>query len=434
MNKTFRSVCILLIAALLFCTGCASQVKSIKSATINDDGELVLRYTDGTKANLGVVVGTDGENGKDGQDGQDGQDGSDGRDGADGTDGDSGIGGSSAVLATAKALRSAVSIFCDFSSYSSAGSGVIYRLDKSTGNAFIITNYHVVYDSSYRYNNGICRDIYVYLYGSELADHELKATYVGGSQNYDIAVLYVEGSELLKGDFASAVTVADSDLVCAGDIAIAVGNPESMGISASQGVVSVDSEHITMTAADERTEVSFRVMRIDTAVNPGNSGGGLFNDKGELIGIVNAKTSDTSVENIGYAIPSNIALAVAENIREHCFGTTQTAVQRALMGVTVATTESHAVLDESTGKVRVVETVEVYEVNRGSLAYGKLEAGDILVSAVIGGKTVQITRQHHIVDAMLNARLGDTVVVSVLRNGEAMEFAMVVTSDCITEY
>ncbi len=432
MSKTKRIWCVLLIAAMLACTGCSSQVKSIKSAAINSDGELILRYTDGTKDNLGVVVGTDGKDGADGQDGSDGQDGQDGADGEDGQAGQQG--NTSGTLATAKALRSAVSIFCDFSSFSSAGSGVIYRLDRASGNAFIITNYHVVYDASYRSNNGICQDIYVYLYGSELSDYEIKATYVGGSQNYDIAVLYVEGSEMLQNDFVSAVTVADSDLICAGDTAIAVGNPESMGISASRGVVSVDSEHITMTAADERTEVSFRVMRIDTAVNPGNSGGGLFNDTGEHIGNVNAKTSDTPVENIGYAIPSNVAIAVAENIREHCFGTAKTAVQRAIMGVTVATTESCAVLEESTGKIRIVETVEVHEVSAGSLAYGKLKAGDVLVSADIGGKTVQISRQHHIVDAMLYARVGDTVTITVLRDGQTMEFSMTVTADHITEY
>ncbi len=432
MSKKIRILCIFLLSALLLCTGCASEGKSIKTATINDDGELILRYTDGTKANLGVVVGVNGTDGKDGTDGIDGADGSDGKDGTDGADGKEGA--SSNVTATAKALRSAVSIFCDFSSFSSAGSGVIYKLDRATGSAFIITNYHVVYDASYRLGNGICQEISVYLYGSEIQGQELSATYVGGSQNYDIAVLYVENSDLLKSSFPAEVSVANSDEVCAGDIAIAVGNPESMGISASQGVVSVDSERITMTAADERSEVTFRVMRIDTAVNPGNSGGGLFNEHGELIGIVNAKISDTSVENIGYAIPSNVAIAVAENIYEHCFQTSKTGVQRALMGITVSTSESCAVYDETTSKIRLEETVEIHQVSAGSLADGSLFAGDRLLAAQIGGRTITVTRQHHIVDAMLYARAGDTIVITVLRNGETLDVPLTVTAAHIAEY
>ena len=68
-----------------------------------------------------------------------------------------------------------------------------------------------------------------------------------------------------------------------GDSAIAIGNAQGYGVSASCGIVSVDSEYITMTAADGRTSVSFRVFRVDTAVNSGNSGGGLFDGQCRLI-------------------------------------------------------------------------------------------------------------------------------------------------------
>ena len=66
-------------------------------------------------------------------------------------------------------------------------------------------------------------------------------------------------------------------------------------------------------------KTEMRVIRVDTAVNPGNSGGGLFNSKGELIGIVNAKIISSDVENIGYAIPSSVAINVADNIINHTF-------------------------------------------------------------------------------------------------------------------
>ena len=82
-----------------------------------------------------------------------------------------------------------------------------------------------------------------------------------------------------------------------------------------------------MTAADNRTEVSFRVMRVDAPVNSGNSGGGLFDGQGKLIGIVNAKIVDEGVENIGYAIPSNVAVSIANNIIDYCYRTDTERVQ-----------------------------------------------------------------------------------------------------------
>ena len=456
----------------------AADSVGITDAHINENGELVLVYDNGTEQNLGTVVGrdgVDGQNGLDGKDGKDGRDGVDGADGANGADGQNGqdgkngqdgqdgIGnsgetviinntGSGISAASAKGLRSAVSIVCQFQAtvqqggwrpgsgsastqeYSSAGSGVIYQLDKAEGDAFILTNYHVVYDSGSNTANGISQDINVYLYGSEIEEKAITATYVGGSLYYDIAVLRVENSDILRASDACAVTVADSDSVAVGESAIAVGNAQGYGISTSFGIVSVDSEYIIMTAADGKTSVSFRVIRVDTAVNSGNSGGGLYDDEGNLIGIVNAKIVDDGVENIGYAIPSNVAVSVANNIIDYCFGTALERVQRALLGITVSSSNSKAVYDSATGLVSIQETVSVYEISDGSLAGGVLQAGDILVSATINDHTSVISRQYHIIDMMLDVRVGDVVTLQILRNGEEMTVSFTITEGCLTEY
>ncbi len=435
-----------LVICLLFCftfvlSSCNSHYNVGITAEINENGELILIYSDGREQNLGVVVGSDGENGKDGINGN-------------GTDASLVItsDGSSTPAATAKGLRSAVSIVCNFQAtiqqggwrpgwgntatrnYSSAGSGVIYQMDKAEGDAFIITNYHVVYDASSNTENGISNDISVYLYGSEIKEKAIEATYVGGSLYYDIAVLRVEDSEILKASNACEIDVADSDNVVAGDGAIAIGNAQGLGISSTFGIVSVDSEHITMTAADEKTEVSFRVMRVDTAINSGNSGGGLYDDEGNLIGIVNAKIVYEGVENIGYAIPSNVAVSIAENIIDYCYGTDGERVQRAFLGITVSTSDSKAVFDSDTGLVTIEETVSVYEVSDGSLADGVLQAEDILVSATLNGNTVNITRQYHIIDMMLDVRVGDTVSLVIVRDGVQMTVGTEITEECLVSY
>lgn len=426
MKKTMMKLLAVALACLLL-AGCAQgEAVGIVDAEINEVGELVLHYSDGSRDYLGVVVG------------QDGQDGADGKDGADGAS----AAVSNVSAAAAVGLRSSVSIFCthyqvdrrgNATEYYAAGSGVIYQLDKESGDAFIITNYHVVFDADSRAKNGIAEKITVYLYGSEIQGSEIAATYVGGSQYYDIAVLRIEDSEALRQADVTAVTMADSDAVQVGSTAIAIGNAEGGGISVSSGIVSVDSEYITMNAADGVTSVDYRVMRIDTAVNSGNSGGGLFDGQGRLIGIVNAKTIEEGVENIGYALPSSSVIAVADNIIDYCFGTECESVQRPIMGVTVMTTGSSAVYDPETGAVSIRETVEIHEVTPGQLG-AVFQPGDVLVSASLKGTVKEITRQHHIIDLMLTARPGDTVEFQVLRDGQPQTLQLTVTEACLTAY
>lgn len=388
----------------------------ISSVNVNSEGELIITYTNGSIQNLGTVVGQDGNVNVD-------------------IEGNS----NDASYAVAKGLRSAVSVQCThnvynkygmLSSSASAGSGIIYKLDKETNSAFIITNYHVVFNSDSINDNGIADSIYVYLYGSEYSDMKIPATFVGGSNNYDIAVLRVDNCDYLENNVFLEATFANSDETYVGQSAIAVGNPDGAGISASYGIISVYSEHITLNIGGT---VSLRVMRIDTPVNSGNSGGGLYNENGELIGIVNAKTSDESLENIGYAIPSNIVKAVADNIIDHCYETELEKVQRALLGITVGISNSSPYLTED-GHIKVKETVFVTEVSKGGIAYGVIEKNDVLISARLNDTEIEIIRQHQIIDFLLNARVGDTFFITVERNNEEITFEIPITEDAINEY
>ena len=379
------------------------------------------------------------------------------------------------------AKLSSVSVYCSFDvAYStftlrgfqtgtqigiSAGSGVIYSLNKSQGSAYIITNYHVVYNADSE--QGVSEKILVYLFGSEVIGNELyteeyakqnnstapeyrgmgiEATYVGGSQHYDIAVLYVENSDILKNSNAVAVNFADSNDVVASQTAYAVGNAEGEGISVTKGVVSVDSENLQMTVADNSEVTSFRVIRIDTAVNSGNSGGGLFDEEGNLIGIVNAKTNADGVENIGYALPSNVVKYIVENILYYKNSNINKNfdVRKCMLGITISSRQSTTVLDES-GKIKIKETVMINEVLKDGLAYGKLQAGDVLVSFKIHHKDeaegvyteYKVDRSFIIVDLMLTMRVGDTLKVVYDRTTDGTttrgEAEFVMTEECISE-
>jgi len=352
------------------------------------------------------------------------------------------------ILAASKALLSSVSIISQFTkfsglsmgnngtgeTYASAGSGVIYQLDKEYGNAYIITNYHVVYDSEASTSNHISNKITVYLYGQEDTDYAIEAKYVGGSMLYDLAVLEVKNSETLMKSPAVAADIADSNLVSVLERAIAIGNPEGHGISATVGYVNVDSEYITMTASDSKTTMELRVIRTDAAVNHGNSGGGLFNSRGELIGIVNAKMADDSIDNIGYAIPSNVARAVADNIIYYCKDGTRECVVRVIMGITVKTAEAYSEYDKETGKIYKRERISVDSIESTSSVGAYLNIGDIINSITIDGTKYEVTRLFHVVDSMLNARVNSTVVLNITRGDEVKDVTIPITNAMLTDY
>lgn len=350
------------------------------------------------------------------------------------------------TVSVAKALLSSVSIKCVFktvsygTSYpsgiggrekSASGSGVIYKLDKNSGDAYVITNYHVVYHSQSNTENRISDDIKVYLYGQESDDYAIPATYVGGSMNYDLAVLKIDGSRILAESNAMAVSFADSDEVVVLDKAIAIGNPEALGISATLGHVNVESEYITMEGADGVTAIQIRVMRMDTAVNSGNSGGGLFNKRGELIGIVNAKLNNT--DNMSYAIPSNFVKSVVDNILYYCDGTELEGVYRCYLGITVSASKLYTVYDAERGVVLKREQISIATVENNGLAKNALKVGDIINSITIDGTRYDVYKMYIVTDSMLSARVGSKVTVNVTRGGEVMDVEIEITESALTQ-
>ena len=344
---------------------------------------------------------------------------------------------SSEVLAVSKALLSSVSIICEFSgklgseSYAYSGSGVIYKLDKEKGEAYIITNYHVVHDDQASTLNKISSKIHVMLYGQEYADYMMDAEYVGGSSQYDIAVIKITANTHLMSSSATVANFADSNAVSVLEKVVAIGNPGGDGISATVGYVNVDSEEIDL---DGDGEKEFRVIRTDAAVNGGNSGGGLFNLEGNVVGIVNAKRANDSVDNIGYAIPSNVAKAVADNIVYYCDGTTEECPKRVLMGITVTHTDLRTEYDAESVKVRRVETLKVEDVTKGGAVDGLIKKGDVINSITIDGKTYEVTRIFHVVDSMLNARLTSKVSINITRGEKTIDVEIPITSKMLTDW
>ena len=329
------------------------------------------------------------------------------------------------VSAEKKTLLSTVSIISEWQGVPGAGSGVIYQIDKEKGDAYIITNYHVVY------YNAIADKINLYLYGMQNKSYAIPATFVGGSVINDLAVLKVTGSEVLKNSHAIAATFGDSELVRVFDDAIVVGNPEGYGMSVTKGIISVESESIDIAGADGRI-ITIRVIRTDAAVNQGNSGGGLYNSKGELIGIVSAKLFGETIDNLGFAIPSNLVKNLVDNIIDNCNGNDKTKVQRPLLGVTIIASSLGVVIDPETGDMIQAQIVTVDSLTDNSAVKEILKVGDVINSVTIDGVTYNITKTYQLPDLMLSARVGSTVVMNITRGEQTFDTASVtVTAEMI---
>ena len=350
-----------------------------------------------------------------------------------------------------KSLQSAVTVYAEFCVTQSSGwpfgstlkglsqsigSGVIYEIDDSS--VYFVTNYHVVYNSSANADNGsdIGRRLVVYLYGSEdkdkpaqingetdelgypvldYGDYAIECEFVGGSYSNDLAVLRADKADVFAvNDSVAAASVADGYAV--GQTAIAIGNTEAEGISVTEGIVSVEREEVLFTGG--RTQ---EVLRIDTAIYSGNSGGGLFDLKGRLIGITNGGNEED--QNINYAIPLQVVRGTVENILFHANdGDDLTSgLLTPTRGVTVTSQNSRYVYDAAAGVGKIYEDVSVAEVTSRSIAAELgVQEGDLLRAFTVNGTTREIARSYDIGDLRLTLRPDDVLSFTVERDGDTV--------------
>ncbi len=266
---------------------------------------------------------------------------------------------------------------------SGAGSGVIISAD-----GLIVTNNHVVSGANtitVTTTNGT----------------EYKAEVIGSDSDSDIAVIKVDGENL---PFA---LMGDSDKLVVGQSVVAVGNPlGELGGTVTNGIVSALSRDVSI----DGTEMT--LIQTNAAVNPGNSGGGLFNMYGELIGVVNAKStstaSGTSVEGIGFAIPVNTAAKVTEELINYGY-----VRGKVMLGITYVDVDS-----SYKAMYYRVNALGVYVATSESEA---LEAGDRIVA--IDGD--EVTYGADVKAGLRGHSVGDEISVTVVRGGKYVDVKIV---------
>ena len=260
-----------------------------------------------------------------------------------------------------------------------AGSGVIIRDD-----GYIATNYHVIQGAN---------KVQVTLHNGET----YPATIIGGNSDMDIAVIKISAKDL------KPATVGDSSTVSVGDTAVAIGNPlGQLGGTATTGIIS---------ALDRTLEIEGRtlsLMQTDAAINGGNSGGGLFNSKGELIGIVDAKSSGVGIEGLAFALPINNVIDDINDIIENGNVTT-----RPVVGVTIAD------VSEDSARYYQLDSAGVYitQVTGENAKKAGFQPEDRIVS--LDGEEISSSQQF--VSAVKKHKAGDIVTIVVSRSGQEIE-------------
>ena len=261
-----------------------------------------------------------------------------------------------------------------FSQYvsSGAGSGVIISQSGKTG--YIVTNNHVIKDAT---------SIIVRLKDGT----ELPATLVGTDSMTDLAILVVSTDLTL-----TCAELGNSDNLVVGQEVLAIGNPlGELGGTVTNGIVSALEREVTIDGEN------MTLLQTNAAVNPGNSGGGLFDMYGKLIGVVNAKSSGDDVEGLGFAIPANTVYQIVTELVEHGY-----VRGRPALGITVNVARQQYFM-------QIVSYIYVTDPGKTGL-----QVNDILYA--IDG--TEITSSDVISSAISGKSVGDTVEIVVLRNNK----------------
>lgn len=268
-----------------------------------------------------------------------------------------------------------------------AGSGVIFRSD-----GYIVTNNHVI-DGASKINVTL-KD------GTVCA-----ATLIGADPQTDLAVIKVEATELDVAQFG------DSASLIVGQTAIAIGNPlGSLGGTVTDGIISALDREITI---DKQT---MTLLQISAAVNPGNSGGGLFDAKGMLIGIVNAKRKGSDIEGLGFAIPIDTVKVIITDLVNYGYVRGRVDAGITLIQIDDAITAM---------QYRVpYYGVYVYKIEQDSNAYAAgVRSGDYI--SAVNGK--QITTSAEFNNLLRSMQIGDEITFAVKRSKTDMQFTFELT-------
>lgn len=278
---------------------------------------------------------------------------------------------------------------------SGTGSGFIYKIDGKY--AYVMTNHHVV-------SGGTKFTVIT------STDEEIEGKVLGSDEYLDLAVIQIE-----KKDYMEAVSILkDSSKVSLGDMVFTIGAPvgyEYRG-TVTNGIISGLNRLVEVSVKNNYSgDYVMEVIQTNAAVNPGNSGGPLFNANGEVIGVISMKLVENSIEGMGFAIPIDFAMAHIEKLEKG------EKIERPLLGISMLNVTDSYYLWQSriTLPEEVEEGVVVVEVSEKSGASkSTLQKGDVIVKL----NDADVKNSAYLKYLLYKYNPGDTVKITYNRNGK----------------
>ena len=280
------------------------------------------------------------------------------------------------------------------------GSGFVYKKDDKYG--YIMTNNHVVEDAT---------EILITLSNGG----EVEGEVLGTDSYMDVAVVRIDADKVLQ-----VAEIGDSTESKLGDTVFTVGTPVSTEYAGTvtKGIISGENREITVT--NNGSEYMMEAIQIDASINPGNSGGPLVNINGEVIGVNSVKLVESSIEGMGFAIPIEVAMSQVEKLENG------EAIARPVIGVSLYDLDSLPLLGNSDLKIdsSIKSGVVVNSVDSGSDAEAAgLERNDVIIK--VDGTDVKGSA--HLKYLLYKHNIGDSVKLTIIRNGNEKELTLKLT-------
>ena len=320
-------------------------------------------------------------------------------------------------------MRSIVEIYNTYPSgeslTSAFGSGVIIE-ENEEGDVYVATNLHVVSGGLQKDGTFLegCETIVSFLGADKL--NGLKAEIIGFYKNFDIAVLFVKD---FKDKFSIVCPIEKEfpEPIVTEKVRV-IANALGKGTSVTEGIVSKASEYINMGVSYQQEPITIRQIRVDASMNQGCSGGGVFNEDGKFLGMVNARSSKEGVDDFGYVIPSATVIPLTEKIiSSHKEGQVDNSLFN--LGAEVIEVNPNYTWDEEENTIKTKYVVKVSSVANGTIASVFLKKDDELFSVKVNDKLTLINREFQLDGALYGIKTGDEITFKYIREGEIKEYA-----------
>lgn len=327
------------------------------------------------------------------------------------------------------AMASVVTIQCRKNTNTTNGTGLIYSIDEV--GAIVLTNYHVVYNASEETH--IYSEIYVSLYNEHTLEgnltnynRTLSASYIGGSRTYDIAVLKIENCSSWVDAGAKAVTFSTSEPKIGTGI-FTIGNSLGAGLTATTGIVSRVSDSVSVTIAEVTSK--YRLIRHCAHTTNGNSGGGLFDNNGYLLGMTSS--GDSSHNFMNYAIPNGVLIPAVQNILKNCADSDNTKIMHIDLKLEFSATDSLEFKQNETIFTEEISISSIAESAREELK--TLKTNDQITKIEIkkpnsDSLTKEFKHLYEVEEFLLNTCAGDELVIHYIHETQAGTISIALTA------